>query len=56
MGEREKERRHGDPSLVEQSANDLSGKVYKLLYKEFLLTMIEIRENQRTTIIKETEF
>ena len=42
--ERERETR-GPKSLVEQGIlNDLSVSIYRLLYKEFLLTMIKIRK------------
>ena len=44
--ERKRERMTlGPKSLVEQGHfNDLSVRIYRLLYKEFLLTMIEIRK------------
>ena len=43
--ERKKER-HGDPSLwwSKGAFNDLSVSIYRLLYKEFLSTMIKIRK------------
>ena len=43
---RERERKTWGPkSLVEQRCfNDLSVSIYRLLYKEFLLTMIKIRK------------
>ena len=44
--ERERERKtRGPKSLVEQRCfNDLSVSVYRLLYKEFLSTMLKIRK------------
>ena len=45
--EREKERKKdtGPQALMEQKCfNDLSVSIYRLLYKEFLLTMIKIRK------------
>ena len=44
--EREKERKTWGPkSLVEQECfNDLSVSIYRLIYKEFLSTMIKIRK------------
>ena len=46
MKERERERKtQGPKSLVEQGFfNDLSVNIYRLLYKEFLSTMIRIRK------------
>ena len=45
-GERERERKtQGPKPLVEQGCfNDLSVSIYRLLYKEFLLSMIKIRK------------
>ena len=44
-GEREREKDTGPKPLVEQGCfNDLSVSIYRLLYKEFLSTMIKIRK------------
>ena len=54
--ERERKKDTGTQALMEQRCfNDLSVSIYRLLYKEFLLTVIKIRKTKRTaTIIKET--
>ena len=46
ISQRERERKtQGPKSLVEQGCfNDLSVRIYRLLYKEFLSTMIKIRK------------
>ena len=46
ISQRERERKtQGPKSLVEQTCfNDLSVSIYRLLYKEFLLTVIKIRK------------
>ena len=43
-GEKERKKDTGPQALMEQKCfNDLSVSIYRLLYKEFLLTMIKIR-------------
>ena len=43
--ERERKKTRGPKPLVEQGCfNDLSVSIYRLLYKEFLLTMIKMRK------------
>ena len=44
-GEKERKKDTGPQALMEQKCfNDLSVSIYRLLYKEFLLTMIKIRQ------------
>ena len=53
-GERERKTRGPKPLLEQGCFNDLSVNIYRLLYKEFLLTMIKIRKpNVRQPLSRE---
>ena len=43
-GERERKTRGHMPLVGQRCFNDLSVSIYRLLYKEFILTMIKIRK------------